>query len=876
MEDAVKKEEEYDASEPDYNLLFPETSEDQAVVLDKLEAGCHVIVSANPGSGKTKLIEQIVHAFPKKNVLVVSFNTELVQNTKQKMELLQPKRFGWVSVHTYHNLMGTLVGATVCDDIIFGDLLRTCDFKTLGENWKYNDFDFLVIDEAQDLKERFVLLMLLLIYVVTTRKSTLQMIFLHDEKQTIYSFYPINKADARYVTLAESIFGPYLVRKDWCSVSLPVSYRLTHQITTFLNALMPALHILSGQPRSEPHNWVTLYIADPYRDSANIILDIVRKEGGNNCNYGKIVILFNSLKSPYTPARSVVDLLVANQIPVYVSRGVKINSGVLQNSEEQNHSMFANIQQNKVRCLTDCSGKGLEFDVVIKVNESELLDAQFVTNSKFVALTRAKKRLYIIQSARHTTEQQLDNLLSHPKITQSILRVIIKRQLAKAKCPLPIDPLLPAEKKTDAADDDVVATQTLEESKKELIVEEEDEKTDVPIATSCTSMFAFMDVSHVENLLHQFSTTIIESNNECQDTEQKDELRPCKKQKIEDKDEDLHSKDVQDHIVSSPKIEDDDIAPAEDDDNNHMIDYLQSLIITHDKGKTFFNFCDIANQTLIMALEFAFTRHLPKCIQFIVQRLGSNNDDKSICMRTMIEDAKYIVTGLHSDNQESFMENIAQNLQSFAKFATVYDAYHNYRDLLFYVENFDFIQSDGVKMRFETLYYIINNLCQREKKDVRVNKMLWNYDVVGRFMRDDSPFEITHRIDICFDDFSMLIHFSRDVEITHNDRLCAIAASLLPLKLHEQNVPMRVYVVNMISLVVERLELTTDATQPLVDDSFENMAQNLRRRLMCPFLEDATNYKFWQQKTNISDTHKQDVFVRDILTKMEPFEKKYN
>ena len=776
------------------DVILESVSEHQAHVLDLIEYGNNVTVRANPGSGKTHLILQIASAFPERNMLVLSFNTALVGETEMKIDMIREQRSGWTHAHTYHGLLGTLVNETVYDEMIFGKLLNSTNFNDVGKAWKYRDVELLVIDEAQDLKERFVLLILIVLAAIATKKSTLRVVLLFDDKQTLYSFYPINKADTRFAMLASAIYGPFLdpPNSEFANVVLPVSYRLAPQTTTFLNALLPTRNLVSGHTREEPHNYVTLFLADVYRDAAAIVLDVVRREAGMQNNYGDILVLVNSLRSKRSPARAVVDMLVASGIPVHVLRGTK------NNNNEDFDQPAADIRKNKVNFLTDCGAKGLQFRTVIKINEAELLEQQYITNPRFVALSRHSKRLYIIQNARYTTQLQIDQLLSHPQITQRVLRVIVKRQV-------PME--LPVKKHR--------LTQTQQEKQQDA----------PPCMVSCESLFSFLDVVHMESLMQHLDTEQLGA-------EQFDA-------RLSDKDE----------------------QPMRFVDPSAVSQYLSENVIQQAQNHTYVDVTRVVNHALLLALEFFFTNKIPACVRDIAKRTQFSDNIQEQCMRDRLDVPMLAVTTLHDNDRDVFFGRIVQSMQQFAMLAVVSDAYGNYRDLLFQLTDFSFATTDAIKLRLVKLRMIIDVLVSEHEKLLQTSqtRLCWSTNVTGHFVdANNAAVDLMAHIPLCSEDRTLYVFTSTDAEISNDDRLHALAATMTATT-QPTNVCPNIFVLNIVALTVEKIELLSPLEQSIALDYVAPPSSKSNslvvRHNMCPFLSEAISYKFWNDNAGGDDSN---------------------
>lgn len=393
-------------------------SPQQGALLDKMEEGYNILLEALPGCGKSTFICQMAAAFPDSNLVVISYNNALVKTTNALLESIVQRQAscGFAQCKTYHGLLQSLTEQTTKDDILYGKVLFANDFRARARKWPFRDFDKLIIDETQDQRRPYFRLIIELLGSLHPHPERVQICALGDAWQLIYSFFAVNKADARYLTCADQIYSHRLNPRPWHKATLDVSFRATDPIAHFLNVLVPERKMVSAMP-CRITDWVTMYVCDVYRDAANIVYDIVKRERQEHALHD-IVILAPSLNE-HSPVRRVVDLLVSNDIPVHVDRSGKLTASQVASEDT--------IRKNKVAARTNPSSKGLTYKVVIAINPTELKSRDSMVRSKYVSLSRANTRLYLLQSAFYTDQDELNLLTQH--LTQRDLRIILKREV---------------------------------------------------------------------------------------------------------------------------------------------------------------------------------------------------------------------------------------------------------------------------------------------------------------------------------------------------------------------------------------------------------------------------------------------------------------
>ena len=770
-------------------------SSKQAELLDKLEAGYNLCVTALPGCGKSTFISHIAAAFPQKNMLVISYNTALVKATRKLLNSVVQRNqegCGGVACKTYHGLLTSIVNnGSIKDDVLFMRALQTSLFSLLAPYWRYRHIDLLVIDEGQDMKRAYFLEMCIVAFIMCSDRENLQWCVLGDAGQLLYNFYPINKADARYLTCIKDILTTEFTPRPWYSAELDISFRATPQISAFLTALAPDRKMISGK-KSRITDWVTMYLADVYLDAAQLVYDIVKRERREH-KLHDIVILCSSVNRK-SPARHVVDLLVANGIAVQVER-----SGILANSNSENiteNESETNVSRNKVCVRSICSAKGLEENIVIFINVSPLLST--LTNQQIVALSRAKVRLYIIQQARHTNQIELDTLLT--KLQQRHLRVIAKR-------PIPLQAPAP-----DA--------------------EEKEETWLSKGSLDVYSLFSFLDVQHLNDLLTDISfEPVIAPLEEKEEGEEDNEDEPQ-----EDSD-------------------------REDDQQRHNAAYIRAVTHSFDNQETHFNLLCICNLALQFAIETWMNGVTPAVVTDTLSKIRTNNDPKYSVMKTLIYDALDAIGSALKDipttkeGSDLRRNAIWTIMPSFAKLAIVMDAFDGYRERLHFVTNFDFILSPFVQRRYEAICENLQFLLQDAD-----GKLIWHSEVVGRFLHDNQPLQLSASPSIVNSEHTHLIHFSPNSVITYEDRLMAITEALVVNQETDMK-DMHVYVLNLVNTSVERIRLCTDSEQVVVPSTMDDTI--VSRRLPCPFLSRAVTFKMLPRNEKQQHSDKEVIMRND-------------
>lgn len=727
----------------------------QGELLDHIAAGENIVLEALPGCGKSTFLCQIAAAFPDRNILIISYNNALVKSTNALLASIVQRQHtkSFLLCKTYHGLLKSLTDQCTKDDILFGKVMNGEHFRSLIKTWTYRDFDMLYIDEGQDKRRPYFIEMVELLGTAHPDRSRVRMGVLGDALQLIYSFFAINKADARYLTLADKIYSHKLISGPWHRATFDVSFRNTPQMANFLNVLVPERKMVSGNP-SRITDWVTMYVCDVYRDAAGIVYDIIKRERREHALH-KIVILAPSMNER-SPVRSVVDLLVANGIPIHVDRSGKLTSSQISGDDDD-------VRRNKVHARTDASSKGLTYEVTIKLNPTELVAANGMVRAKYVSLSRPNTRLYLLQSAAYIDQREIDHLCK--SLTQRDLRIIMKREVA-------------AERKRKS-----------NEEKGTMVTKN---------SVDAESLFAFLDVTHMNELLE--------------------------------------------HIESEPIIVG--LAEEEPEGEEQGTAYSRMTTYTFDSGETHMSLLSICSLALQFALEVWFHGSMPSVVNDALHKVRGQDTKSQIMQKFLYEalDDIGLATKDTLNLSQERKDGLWIKMESFAKMAVVIDALQGYREMLHFINQFDFVKNEFVQRRFYAL-------CENLQYLLADKGMLhWGKEVVSRFVDEGAPLQLIVKPAIVDAEKSVLVYFSTGMVTSYEDRLIAITSGLA-IKTNGRVKDMAVYVVNLTDTSVEQVKLVSDDEQERIEDAAlaeelgEELAQLAPRRKTCSFLNLAVHYK---------------------------------
>lgn len=147
-------------------------SREQLTFMEKALSGCHILVDACIGSGKTTAIQHLCRAYPPtKRILYLTYNRLLKQDAKGKIKQKN------VTVTNYHGFAyGKLKGADIQTGVE-DSVIRFNEVKP-----EIQPYDVLIIDEYQDIEQAFAEM---LEYIKSVNPK-MQIIAVGDMDQKIY------------------------------------------------------------------------------------------------------------------------------------------------------------------------------------------------------------------------------------------------------------------------------------------------------------------------------------------------------------------------------------------------------------------------------------------------------------------------------------------------------------------------------------------------------------------------------------------------------------------------------------------------------------------------------------------------------------------
>lgn len=422
-------------------------SNEQKIIYEHIKDGKNVIVDSIAGSGKSTTIINIAQLMPEKRFLHITYNSMLRKEFKQKVISLNLTN---IEVHTYHSLAVKYFHPTAFTDTGIREILAMKILPVIP----LPKFDIVVMDECQDMTRLYYKFTRLVVSLISKEKTSInkissfpfpfeiveeddndttpldtdddngggeivdisphppslppQLLFLGDYKQCLYEF---KGADWRFLTLADKIWNIH-PPESFVHCSLKTSYRITNQMSSFVN------NVMLGEPRMNAcrEGSPVIYIRNIRHHLENIIIHHIKKILNEGDLPSDIFVLAPSVKNKYSSVRKLENALVECGIPCHVP--------MFENERITDEKVI----NGKIVFSTFHSVKGRQRKYVFVMNfdnsyfsfNARTLDPTVCPNTLYVATTRATHQLYLLEVNNEPTDRSLEFLkMSHSQMNQT-------------------------------------------------------------------------------------------------------------------------------------------------------------------------------------------------------------------------------------------------------------------------------------------------------------------------------------------------------------------------------------------------------------------------------------------------------------------------
>jgi hypothetical protein len=367
-------------------------SEEQQLVIDNLKNGHNVICSAVAGSGKSSTVLATSKQLFDKHILQITYNASLRLEIKEKVQVLGLPN---ITVHTFHSLAVKFYSTDCNTDTGIRYLL----LHNTPPRTSIPKLDICMLDEFQDCTELYFKF---IVKFLRDMGSPVQLLILGDPRQCLYEF---KGADTRFLTMADVVWTDFelLSSKEFVHCSLVMSYRITNQMSRFVNDVMLGHQLMSACRDGEP----VTYIRNNRRNIEKAVIYTINElltNGGVKPN--EIFVLAASVKGVHSHVRKMENALVEQNIPCHVPMF-------------DTEKLDDRIIEGKIVFSTFHCAKGRQRKYVFVVGFDNNYFEQFARtstdktqcpNTLYVGCTRATHGLYLLEFDQYTNDRPLDFL----------------------------------------------------------------------------------------------------------------------------------------------------------------------------------------------------------------------------------------------------------------------------------------------------------------------------------------------------------------------------------------------------------------------------------------------------------------------------------
>lgn len=278
--------------------MLPPISNEQREIVAHFCAGKNVIVNSVAGSGKTTCNLYVAQALREKNILLLTYNARLKQETREKVQSCEIEN---LAVHSYHSFCVHNYDREGYDNNVLKKIVET----NVAPIDAFS-YDLIILDEAQDITPTFYQLIR---KIFRDNGVVAQIGVFGDRRQSIYDFMG---SDERYIVYASKLFN--FTNTEWVECCLSESFRITDKMAKFINCCMLKQECIISRkvsefkPRyvigsyDEPYSEVCRYLGMGYLPSDIFILAPSTRTKANTTSFGQspLVHLENKIKHKHS------------------------------------------------------------------------------------------------------------------------------------------------------------------------------------------------------------------------------------------------------------------------------------------------------------------------------------------------------------------------------------------------------------------------------------------------------------------------------------------------------------------------------------------------------------------------------------------------
>ena len=349
-------------------------SAEQQAVIQAIGQGHNAIVIARAGTGKTSTCLLVAHAYPRKIILILTYNKKLQEETEAG---ITQWRLQNIRCTTIHAQVGECDSANrhASDDEKLQAIVKS--WSKGAPMFRLSQYDLIIIDEVQDMRPSYYSA----IRRMLPRRT--QLVILGDPNQLVYTFGGEDAADVRYLLSADEFFGAYSAC-SWVKLSLTLSYRLTPKLAKFVNTMW-GTDIVGAN--SGPNQPIEYWHLDLYREARKVC---ERVQNVLDSNPASDVLILLSCNVDVDDRRHPVKDMI-NELSTQRDTHGRLRYTFHMNTDLSSH-------YNKTRVWTFHSSKGCTSPIVIVFGFDAYRSRQPTLNPLCVGLSRASRHLIVVHS----------------------------------------------------------------------------------------------------------------------------------------------------------------------------------------------------------------------------------------------------------------------------------------------------------------------------------------------------------------------------------------------------------------------------------------------------------------------------------------------
>jgi hypothetical protein len=369
-------------------------SEEQQNIINHLKNGKNVVVNAVAGSGKSTTIISLAQQLPDHQIYQITYNSMLRHEMKEKIQHLELPN---LTIHTYHSLAVKYYLESAHTDTEIRHIL----YHNTPPRIPLPTIDILAIDEAQDMSLLYFHFMYKFICDMGCdmgENLPKQLIVLGDHQQSLYEF---KGADARFLTMADKIWGRVFARAPFEQCSLRTSYRITTKMANFVNKTMLGNERMIAPRDGEP----VVYVRNSRYNIEKTVLYQIQQLLESGAKPSDIFILAGSIKGLNSHVRKLENILVENNIPCHIPT---VDQDKLDERVISGKIVFSTFHTVK--------GRQRRYVFIVGFDHSYFQTVAFSMNPKecpntlYVGCTRATDGLYLLEFDNYASDRPLEFL----------------------------------------------------------------------------------------------------------------------------------------------------------------------------------------------------------------------------------------------------------------------------------------------------------------------------------------------------------------------------------------------------------------------------------------------------------------------------------